>query len=125
MSFAVALVAGLAGGMLARYIAPPAVFAQANNAQTHLTAQTPVTNEIRAQSFVLVDRFNEVVGTFTAEPTSGAGFQPQPRPTPGPGNQGVPPGNMLPMRIVLQDAKGHEMWGVGGTTIRPLTANVR
>ncbi len=53
---AFALVAGLVGGLLARYLAPPSAFAQ---------NQAPVTKELRAQSFTLVDSSNRTVGTFS------------------------------------------------------------
>ena len=55
---ALALIAGLTGGLLARYVAPQAAFAQ---------NQAPVMQEIRAQSFTLVDSSNRVVGTFTSD----------------------------------------------------------
>jgi len=57
-----ALSAGLAGGLLSRYVAPTAAHAQ--NPQ-----QTP--KEVRAQSFVLVNWADHPVGTFTWEPASG------------------------------------------------------
>lgn len=56
LTIAVALAAGLAGGMLTRFIAPPPVFAQTQ----------PPTDEVRARSFVLLDNFNNPVATFTA-----------------------------------------------------------
>jgi hypothetical protein len=62
LSVALALIAGLLGGLLTRYIAPTVVFAQ-NQAQ--------VTKEIRAQSFTLVDSSDRAVGTFMAEPVAG------------------------------------------------------
>lgn len=77
LSIAIALLAGLLGGMLARYVAPPTAFAQ---------NPTPVPKEIRAQSFTLVDPANRVVGTFTSDlgaPTPPAGVAPTP-PTPKP-----------------------------------------
>ena len=59
LSIALALVAGLLGGLLTRYIAPPATFAQ---------NQAPITKEMRAQSFTLVDSSDHTLGVFTAEP---------------------------------------------------------
>jgi len=58
LSIAIALVAGLLGGLLVRYAVPPTAFAQ-NTA--------PAPKEIRAQSFTLVDSANRTVGTFTTE----------------------------------------------------------
>ena len=55
-TIAVAVVAGLAGGMLTRFIAPPPVFAQ--------TQQAPP-NEVRARNFVLVDNNDNPIATFT------------------------------------------------------------
>jgi hypothetical protein len=107
LTVSLALVAGLAGGMLTRFIAPAPVFAQAP-AQTlpfpatpGPAAPAPITKEIRAESFVLLDPNDRVAGTFTAEPR-GVG---------------------LPDRIILRDAHGHELWSVGGGNIRPLMAN--
>jgi hypothetical protein len=101
-----ALLAGLAGGMLTRFIAPAPVFAQAPvqilpGPVPMQTAPTPgpVTREIRAESFAIVDQYGHVVGTFTAEPMGGV---------------------RDPMRIVLRDAHGREIWGAGGSSIRPL-----
>jgi hypothetical protein len=110
---AIALAAGLAGGMLTRYIAPPTAFAQAPAAP----AQPPVTDELRARSFVLVDQSNNAVGTFTAEPASGN----YARTSPGP----APLQRGAPARIVLKDAYGHQIWSAGGTMLRPLDATVR
>ena len=56
LTVATALVAGLVGGLLTRYVVPPAAFAQ---------DQAPITKEIRAQSFTLVDIFDRSIGTFT------------------------------------------------------------
>ncbi len=95
---AVGLVAGLLGGLLGRYLAPPPAFAQ---------NQTPVTKEIRAQSFTFVDQANRSVGTLTVEavlPLSGAKSSPQ---FPDQGSSGT--------RIVLRDASGREIWSAGDT----------
>jgi hypothetical protein len=58
---ALALLAGVSGGLLSRYIAPPAAYAQ--NKQ-------PPTAEIRALRFVLVDFADRPIGTFTTEANS-------------------------------------------------------
>src|SRR4029077_1093047 len=91
LSVTLALVAGLLGGLLTRYIAPPAAFAQ---------NQAPVTTEIRAQSFTLVDPADRTVGTFRVE--------------------GVP-GSDWNRRIVLRDSNGHEIWSAGESAIRPVS----
>jgi hypothetical protein len=111
LSVALALAAGLLGGVLTRYITPPAAFAQ---------NQAPATKEIRAQSFTLVDSSNRTVGTFTVDPTW-------------PGPPPLPPGALPPapaprgrgpsgMRIVLRDSNGREIWSAGDTAqIRPVS----
>ena len=60
LNVALALVAGLAGGLMTRYLGPPTVFAQSP------APQTP-THEIRARSFTLVDANDNTLGTFTAQ----------------------------------------------------------
>ena len=96
LTVTLALAAGLVGGILSRYVAPPPAFAQ---------DKAKVTKEVRAQSFTLVDPSDNTVGTFTSEPV----FR---------GLQSVP-GRLMPMRIVLRDANGREIWSAGGTAIRP------
>lgn len=110
LNVAVALFAGLAGGMLTRYIAPPSVFAQTQN--------TAVTKEVRAQSFTLVDQYDNVAGTFTAESMGSPNIIL-------PGDGSAPRVQRRPSRIVLRDSYGHEIWGVGGSTVRPLMSTVR
>jgi hypothetical protein len=87
-----ALIAGLLGGLLARYIAPPSAFAQ-NQAP-------PIAKEIRAQSFTLVDQSNQNAGTFAVEPAGGPGMH---------------------TRIVLRDINGIELWSAGGNAVRPIS----
>src|SRR5580704_10014797 len=99
LNIALALAAGLIGGLISRYIAPPAVMAQ---------NQTPVTKELRAQSFVFVDASGKTIATFGPEvawqkvitlyPNSGSGT--------------------ASGRIVLLDANGHEIWSAGGSPFR-------
>ncbi|MBZ5675665.1 MAG: hypothetical protein LAP61_15600 [Acidobacteriia bacterium] len=104
-----ALVAGLVGGLLTRYVAPPAAFAQ---------NQTPVIKEIRAQSFTLVDSSNRIVGTFTSDADG------PPAPPPAPGSITPPPLRRSPVgrsRIVLRDSDGREIWSAGEAQIRPLS----
>ena len=106
---ALALVAGLVGGLLSRYTAPPPAFAQ---------NQAPVTKEVRAQSFTLVDPTDRTIGTFTAEPdgpTSVLVPGPTPRDLP------QPQRTASRARIVLRDANGREIWSAGGSAIRPLS----
>jgi len=126
LSVAVALVAGLAGGLLTRYITPPPVFAQAPAAQipaAEPAAQTPITNEIRARSFTLVDQFDETIGTFTVEPPAHAGLWVQPNGSPD--RPGMNTRHGGPMRVVLRDASGHEIWSAGGNGIRPASASLK
>jgi hypothetical protein len=109
LTLALGLGAGLLGGMLTRYIAPPAAHAQ---------DQAVVSKEVRAQSFTLVDQFNHTAGTFDYEPLSG------PRAIPEnlfPGGRGVPD-RVRPGRIVLRDSNGREIWSAGGNArIQPVT----
>ena len=56
-SIVLALLGGIVGGTLTRYITPPSAF-----------AQNTATQEIRAQSVTLVDFLNRTVGTFTVAP---------------------------------------------------------
>ena len=76
-NLSLALGAGLTGGLLSRYIAPLPAFAQAQ-------AQ----REIKAQSFVLVDDKDNIVGTL--KPSADR------RPT-----------------VVLLDRNGREIWRAG------------
>ena len=117
LSVAVALLAGLVGGMLTRYIAPPSVFAQTQNAQAQNSA---VTKEVRAESFTLVDQYGNVAGTFTAESMGAARIF-----TPGDGSTPQMQLQRGPVRIVLRDAHGHEIWSAGGSAIRPLMSTTR
>jgi hypothetical protein len=108
-----ALVAGLAGGLLSRYAAPPSAFAQ---------NQAPVTKEVRAESFTLVDSTDRTVGTFTAEPDASGGIQPFFQPGPS-SRLNVPQRlpTVLRTRIVLRDSSGREIWSAGGSSIRQLS----
>jgi hypothetical protein len=106
LNIALALLAGVAGGMLTRFIAPPTVAAQ---------NQPQVVEEVRAKSFVIVDAMNRAVGTFTAEPAPGGLTVIRP------GNPPMPP--QVPSRIVLHDAQGREVWSAGhGARVMPLQA---
>ncbi len=102
LSVALALVAGLLGGLLTRYVAPPAALAQ---------DKAPITKDIRAQSFTLVDQLDRTVGTFTIDPG------PVTTRLLLPNNQVVP---VRPMRIVLRDSDGREIWSAGDSVIRQL-----
>jgi hypothetical protein len=55
-----ALFAGILGGTLTHYFAPPSAFAQND--------QSTATKEIRAQRVTLVNGMNQTVGTFTVAP---------------------------------------------------------
>jgi len=94
---ALALAAGLLGGMLTRYIAPPSAYAQNQAPQT-----APM--EIRAQSFILVDQADHTVGTFSVSPGPLGPF-----------------GRPIFPRIVLRDFNGREIWSAGGSALQPLT----
>ena len=97
-TIAVALAAGLIGGVISRYISPAPVLAQ----QAQTQAQAPV--ELRAQRFVLVSPDGGVAGTFTVE---------QPKPT-----ADFP--FAAPPSIRLLDWTGKEIWRAGGNPVRQL-----
>jgi hypothetical protein len=79
LTLSFALAAGLFGGLLSRYITPvPAL------------AQSGAPKEIKAQSFVLVDDKNNLVGTFK----------------PSADRTGAP-------TVVLLDQNGKEIWRAG------------
>jgi hypothetical protein len=85
LTFALVLIAGFAGGMLTRFVAPPAVFAQ--------SAIAPA--ELRARSFVLIDRDGHAVASLEPEPMNGGKWR----------------------RIVLRAPDGHVFWAAGGSSI--------
>jgi hypothetical protein len=95
-TIAVALAAGVIGGVISRYISPAPVLAQ------QAQAQSPAAVELRAQRFVLVNPDNSVAGTFTVE---------QPKPTDVPFT--------LPS-VRLLDSSGKEIWRAGGSPVRNL-----
>jgi hypothetical protein len=95
----IALLSGLVGGLVSHYAFPVAAFAQQTPSPT-----APVPNEIRAQSFVIVDAQNNAIGTIAA---SNRFVQLTPR--------GQEP------TIVILDRQGHEVWRATGATIRQLT----
>lgn len=103
---ALALSAGLLGGLLTHYIAPPAAFAQVQAPSLPVPGvpnNRPITKEIRAQSFTLVDQADHTVGTFTVEPAP------------------VRRDFRLGARVVLRDSNGREIWSAGGSAILPLS----
>ena len=109
ITLALALVAGLLGGLLTRYMAPPAAFAQ---------NQPSITKEIRAQSFALVDASNRLVGTFTIEPLpSTFSFRQNPQ---SPNNLFVTDTVVPAYMVVVRDSSGHKIWSAGGSMIQPL-----
>ena len=104
----VSFIAGLAGGLIVHFAAPPGAFAQ---------NQAPVAKEIRAQSFTLTDASDRTMGTFSVEPVLG-------RSSAIIRNPGLPDQTIerfSPMRIVLRDARGREIWTAGDAAVRPLS----
>src|SRR5580693_1694573 len=96
MTVVVALVAGLAGGVVSRYISPAPVLAQ------HAPAQRPAPVVVRAQRFALVNPDGTVVATFAldqSKPLDGVPFKPA---------------------IRLLDSNGTEIWRAGGNPVRKL-----
>ena len=113
LNVALALAAGLLGGLLTCYIGPPSAFAQ---------NQAPVAKEIRAQSFTLVDSSNRTIGTFTSDADGPPPVAVQP--PPGGGIAPLTPRRDRPSsrsRIVLRDSDGREIWSAGEAQIRPLS----
>lgn len=104
-----ALAAGLLGGILSRYLAPPPVHAQAPATQAQ---STPAPEEIRAQSFTLVDGSGAVVGTFRPLLSVAPGL-------PGVFDQGPARRERGPQGVVLLDRSGRELWRAGGSIVRP------
>ena len=108
LNLALALMLGIPGGVLSRYIAPPSAFAQnPPPPATALPQQVPndrpaVTKEVRAESFTLVDATSRTVATFMLSP------QTQP-----PSQQ-----DAAGRRIVLRDPRGRELWSAGGSPFR-------
>jgi len=98
----VALFLGFLGGLATGFIAAPVALAQ---------SQTAVTREVRAQSFILVDPSDRMVGMFAAEPVPNR-F----RRIAGPSQtvQQVPE-----MRIVVRDAYRRELWSIDTEAARP------
>jgi len=96
LNITLSLAAGLVGGLLTRYIAPPAAFAQ---------DQKSAVKEIRAQSFVFVGPADQTLATFGVELPNKLGP------------------NFPVARIVLRDANGHEMWSAPGGGAKLLTAS--
>ena len=105
---AIALVAGLIGGVSTRYISPTPVLAQ---------TQSQPAKEIRAQSFTLVDQSDRSIGTFSVERVFGT---PTGIRNPSQPDQVI---DLSPMRIVLRDFAGRELWSgePNGTSVRPLS----
>jgi hypothetical protein len=91
----VTLLAGLAGGVISRYISPAPVLAQQAQA-------SPM--ELRAQRFVLINPDGSVAGTFAVE-------RPKPTDIPFP---------FTPSSIRLLDSSGKEIWRAGGNPVRNL-----
>ena len=98
LTVVLALTSGFAGSLLTRFVTPPAAFAQ------NQLVPKP-TQEIRAESFTIVDRLGRTVGTFGSEN--------------GPANNGHE--RSIEPRIVLRDADGREIWSAGGMGIQPLS----
>ena len=98
LTITLAFVAGLLGGLLARYVALPSVHAQ---------AQAPSVVEIRAQAFTLTDAQGRAMGTFTLRSDQATSLF------------GLP----LPQRVVLLDPLGREIWTAGGTKFKSLAEN--
>ncbi len=102
------LIAGLAGGLIVHFVAPATAFAQ---------NQAPTPKEIRAQSFTLTDASDRTMGTFSVEPVLG-------RSSAIIRNPGLPDQSIeriTPMRIVLRDARGREIWTAGDSGVRPIS----
>ena len=96
-TIAVALAAGLIGGVISRYISPAPVLAQ------QAQAQSPAPVELRAQRFSLVNPDGSVVATFTVDHPKTPDSFPLPPPS-----------------VRLLDSGGKELWRAGGNPMRKL-----
>jgi len=96
MTIVVALVAGLAGGAISRYISPAPVLAQ------QAQAQSPAPVELRAQRFTFVNPDGAVLATFGVDQSK------------------VPDGLPFKPAIRLLDSNGTEIWSAGGNPVRKL-----
>jgi hypothetical protein len=97
-----ALAAGLIGGLASRYVTPFSVHAQAPTpfvAPIPPPPQPAAPAEIKAQSFTLVDRNGNTVGTFAPLVS-------------GPLNRGD--------GVVLLDKNGRELWRATTSLVRPV-----
>ncbi len=103
LTVTVSLLAGLLGGLVTRYVTPSVVLAQ---------DKAPITREVRAQSFTLVDSSDHAIGTFAAEPLAGTVTVLVDPDSPSNG-QSAPRMVRPQMRIVLRDSNGREMWSAG------------
>jgi hypothetical protein len=118
LTIAIAVAAGLAGGLISRYLTPAVVFAQ---------DQPQVTQEVRAQSFTLVDSQDRTVGTFSFEPDQSAATRREAlrhrmlQLNPGGRLAPIPESAPLPGIIVLRDAGGVKIWSAGGAVVQPLS----
>ena len=92
LNITLALVAGLAGGLLTRYIAPSAAFAQDQKS----------VKEIRAQSFVFVNSTDQTLATLTIQSANKLATNPT-------------------TQIVLRDANGYVIWSAPGGGPKLLT----
>ena len=104
MTIAIAFIGALVGGLVTRYIAPPAVLAQSPG------------KEIRAERFTLVDAKGRTAGTFVVEQERSVSRAE--KSAPGTDAQG-------PRRILLVDPNGREIWSAGGSAVRPLSEGYR
>jgi hypothetical protein len=95
----ISLLSGLVGGLVSHFAFPVAAFAQQTPAPT-----APVPNEIRGQSFVIVDAQNSAIGTITASNR----FVQQT-------SRGQEP------TIIILDRQGREVWRATGASLRQLT----
>lgn len=119
LTFVVALIAGVAGGLVTCYIAPPAALAQ---------NQAPVAKEIRSERFTLVDGRDRTAGTFMVEgavppfPDAGISTPPTDRFPP---QREQKQDEVRPRRIMLVDPTGREIWSAGGSLVRPISEKTR
>jgi hypothetical protein len=98
LNLTLALAAGLLGGLLSNYLTPTPVLAQTQS-------PAPVSKEIRAERFTLVNEDGVVLGTFGID-------------------HGVLVNGKLrgnPMIKLFDENGHHEIWSAGGLGFRPLS----
>jgi hypothetical protein len=109
LNLALALAAGLLGGLLSRYIAPQSALAQ---------SPAPSTKEIQAQSFVFVAPDGHPLATLTPDPAWLKAARLMAELSAAGRISSTPFLSRFSGRIVLLDSNEREIWSAGGSPFR-------